>query len=177
MSRRGLQQGFTVMTIERPMFPSTRRAFISTLATLPVAAAVIAPATAIAESDPIFAAIDLHLQARKDHHDAIDIETALEIECWKEKIVETDPRYIAAERATSAASRALDEAGVKLLNVQPTTIAGLIKLLDYFSETEEELFPSGIVDDEGEMSFVHAFVAHASQSLADIAQTLAQATV
>ena len=167
------------MTIERPMFPPTRRAFVGAIATLPLAVAAAAPAAATAEPDPIFAAIDLHLQARKDHHDAIDIETALEIERWKEKIVKTDddPREIAAERAVAAASDAMDEAAVGLLNVQPTTIAGLMALLDYFSETEEELFPSGIIDDEGEMSFVHAFVAHASQSLADIAQTLAQATV
>jgi hypothetical protein len=172
MSRHGLHQGFTAMTTERPMFPPTRRTFIATIATLPISAAVTTSAAATAEPDPIIAAIDLHLQARKDHHAAIDIESALEA------IVETDddPRYIAAERATSAASRALDQAGVDLLNVRPTTVAGLIKLLDYFSETDDELFPSDVFDDEGEMSFVRAFVSHVSQSLGDIVSIAARAT-
>jgi hypothetical protein len=40
VSRRGLHQGLTTMTIKRPMFPTTRREVINSIAALPIAAAI-----------------------------------------------------------------------------------------------------------------------------------------
>jgi hypothetical protein len=63
--RAGLIKDSTTMTIERPIFPPTRRAVIKTAAALPIAAAVptIAPFEASRAIDPIFAAIDAFRRA------------------------------------------------------------------------------------------------------------------
>jgi hypothetical protein len=51
--RAGLIKDSTIMTIERPIFPQTRRAFVNTIAALPIAAAVPAATARIPDAELI----------------------------------------------------------------------------------------------------------------------------
>jgi hypothetical protein len=130
---------------------TSRRTLLTTAAALP---ALAVPALASAAPDPIFAAIEVHRQAYAEFEARVRCEFALEdelpmnnresrIDAYHEKIVETDdPRWVPALRATEEGSDLAELAAIKLLNVDPTTIAGVAALLEYFAEVE-------VVDDGG----------------------------
>jgi hypothetical protein len=132
---------------------------------MPAAASLGLPAVAQAAAgpDPIFAAIEAHRKAHAEFGTIHDRECALEEELPHDKhrsglhpggeIVETDdPRWIAAIQATHEASHLADEAAAGLAGIEPTTIAGVCALLNYFVEVEAidggALWPDNLIDDD-----------------------------
>jgi hypothetical protein len=142
-----------------------RRSFLLKAATSAVV--VTANRSAIAQlqsgTDPILAAIKVHRLAAAAIKRALDTQTALErdlprdkrrssIDAWEETIVETDdPRWIDAERALHNAFDAETDAAIDLLNVHPTTMPGLIALLQYAvaADIDGVSFPSDLMADDG----------------------------
>jgi hypothetical protein len=148
---------------------------------LPVPPAADAQSSA-AEADPIIAAIEAHRRAIAAHSEAVGTEDALGanlpddqqrsvLTAWREEIVETDdPRWIAAIRARWAASDAMEDLAIDLLNTEPTTVAGIEALLRYFAGQETELFPYEVSHDDGsEGPFGSYLVRHAADALRKIA--------
>jgi hypothetical protein len=100
---------------------------------------------AVPVDDPIFAAIERHRIAERELGGVVTEQGKLEDElpkhlrqpdirpaCDINTVVETDdPRWIAAERARVAASEKESECADALLEVRPTTLAGLMNLLRY----------------------------------------------
>jgi hypothetical protein len=172
---------------------SSRRDFLVQAASVAAAGAAIGaslplPALPIAgarssdtEADPIFAAIEAHRRAIAAHGDAVSAESALEqslpddrrlTDAWEDKIVETDdPRWPVALRAVSAASSAMDDAAIDLVNIEPTTVAGVEGLLRYFADQEDALFPDDVSDDDGSVeAFGAGLVRHAADALRKVAR-------
>jgi hypothetical protein len=115
-----------------------------------VSAATVATASPIeAASDPVFAAIEKHRQAYAALSIEIvktdDLEASIpkerrksSIAAWEEEIVETDdPRWIEHQRKMQACSRAEEEATCELAAVIPTGPKGMLALLEYTTEHEE----------------------------------------
>jgi hypothetical protein len=141
---------------------TSRRALLAGLAVAAVPIAAGAQMTAPA-SDPIFDAIATHKAAERAHSDAVLTQSRLEeklprekrrshISAWEEEIVETDdPRWIAAVRATSEASDNLDDCAMALLDIRPTTLAGLGALFRHVSkEADACCLPDGVEVDDRE---------------------------
>jgi hypothetical protein len=156
---------------------TTRRSFLSTAAALAASAAVAIPANAAGASapDPIFEAIEVHNAARLAFENAVSRGCALErelprdktrswITVWEETIVETDdPRWIESvrevHRASEAAAEAAAEAAYALANVAPTTMAGVVGLLQYAISIRPEEWPEGVQsDDDTETRPWHTFL-------------------
>jgi hypothetical protein len=148
-------------------------------ASLPLPAPPAAAQSSAAEADPIFAAIEAHRRAIAAHGEAVGVEMALEVslpddrrltDAWEDEIVETDhPRWPAALRAVSAASSAMDDAAIDLVNIEPTTVAGVEGLLRYFADQEDALFPDDVSDDDGSVeAFGAGLVRHAADALRKI---------
>ena len=141
---------------------TTRRGFLSTAAALTASAAVAIPANAADAStpDPIFEAIEVHKAARLAFEDAVSRGCALErelprgktrswITVWEEEIVETDdPRWIDSIREVNRASEAATDAAYALANVAPTTMAGVVGLLQYAISFPPEEWPEGVESDD-----------------------------
>ena len=141
---------------------TTRRGFLSTAAALGASAAVAIPANAADAStpDPIFEAIDVHKAARLAFENAVSRGCALEqelprektrswITAWEEEIVETDdPRWIDSVREVHRTSEATTDAAYALANVAPTTMAGVVGLLQYAISFPPEEWPEGVESDD-----------------------------
>ena len=141
---------------------TTRRGFLSTAAALAASAAVATPANAADAStpDPIFEVIEVHKAARLAFENAVSRGCALEQELprektrswvtvWEEEIVETDdPRWIDSIREVNRASDAATDAAYALANVAPTTMAGVVGLLQYAISFPPEEWPEGVESDE-----------------------------
>jgi hypothetical protein len=120
--------------------------------------AVPQPAAAI--SDPIFAAIEEHKTARavwiKWVYTHGDLEKELPREKRRsrdEKIVETDdPRWIECQRAVIKTLDDEIDATIPLVDVTPTTRAGVIALLRHAvsNDIDGEGWPRDLVGDDGE---------------------------
>jgi hypothetical protein len=87
--------------------------------------------------DPIIAAIDAHRRACAETWAAYERRTAVEDEFVAGLRVpageaENDPQWIAADDAAGEALAVQDDLAVKLLETQPTTIAGAAALLTYY---------------------------------------------
>jgi hypothetical protein len=138
---------------------TTRRGFLSTAAAMAASAAVAIPADAFG-ADPIFAGIEAHKAARLAFENAFNRSCALEqelprektrswITVWEEEIVETDdPRWIDSVREVNRASDATTEAAYALANVAPTTMAGVVGLLQYAISFPPEEWPEGVESDD-----------------------------
>jgi hypothetical protein len=138
---------------------SSRRGLLMGLA---AAAVVPAPAltTALGNADPVLAAIVAHQAVMRAFSDAVTEENELEealptdlrrsrINALSENIVETDdPRWIAAVRSRSAASDKIDEGAIALLEVRPTTMAGMVTLFRYVAGADERVFPDNVLMDD-----------------------------
>jgi hypothetical protein len=141
---------------------TTRRGFLSTAAALAASAAVAIPANAANAlgADPILAAIEAHRAARLAFENAVSRGSALEqelprektrswITVWEEEIVETDdPRWIDSVREVNRASDAATDAAYALANVAPTTMAGVVSLLQYAISIRPEEWPEGVESDD-----------------------------
>ena len=118
---------------------------------------------AVAEIDPIFAAIEAHKAARAtwicwvDRHMALEAELPKDkrqstVNAWDNEIVlSDDPRWIEAERELSLTSDAEEEAACELVSVRPTTMAGLLALLNHalVYDTDGKGWPRDLCSDDG----------------------------
>jgi len=106
----------------------TRRRLLSIAAGGAVAAAV--PATVIAATvvDPIFAAIDEHPSAIAAHDAATDIRAAFNDVNMND---EQRMQLAVLEAAVDGAWDRLEDAGITLVNTDPTTLAGILALCRY----------------------------------------------
>jgi hypothetical protein len=168
------------MTLERPMFPPrdhSRRGFLSQAASVAVGGAVLAlgtvpprpamaaPASPLAAAnaspataDPIFAAIEAHRAAHAVVCTAVDTVSAREVHLREEgKRMGTPERDDDAqlqehEAILSLAFRAEDVAACVLVDERPTTMAGVMALLQYAitADIDGEGWPSDLVSDDGD---------------------------
>jgi hypothetical protein len=88
-------------------------------------------------SDPIIAAIEAHRRACAETRAAFEHQSAVENELvaavrMPAGEAENDPQWIAANDASGEALAVQDDLAVKLLETQPTTIAGAAALLTYY---------------------------------------------
>jgi len=88
-------------------------------------------------TDPIIAAIEAHRRACAVTRAAFERRSAVEDEFVAGVRVpageaENDPEWIAANDAAGEALAVQDDLAVKLLEIQPTTIAGAAALLSYY---------------------------------------------
>jgi hypothetical protein len=141
---------------------TTRRGFLSTAAALTASAAVAIPANAASAfgADPIFAAIEAHKAARLAFENAVSRGSALDeelpgektrsyITVWEQTIVETDdPRWIESVREVHRASDAETDAACALASIAPTTMAGVVGLLQYTISIRPEEWPEGVQSDD-----------------------------
>lgn len=112
--------------------------------------------------DPILAAIERHKAAYVAHCAAVERHSVLEnelprelrqslITVWDTEIIETDdPRWIQSERDTMACMDAADDIACELVSLEPTTIGGVIALLQYADDFEArgDEWPDHLVDPE-----------------------------
>ena len=82
--------------------------------------------------DPIIAAIEAHRRAYAETCAAYERRNAVEDELMAAGEAESDPQWIAANDAAGEALAAQDDLALKLLETQPTTIAGAAALLTYY---------------------------------------------
>jgi hypothetical protein len=141
---------------------TTRRGLLSTAAALAASAVVAIPANAANAlgADPILAAIEAHRAARLLFENAFIRSCALEQELprektrsyitdWEEEIVETDdPRWIDSVREVNRTCDAATDAACALANVAPTTMAGVVGLLQYAISFPPEEWPEGVQSDD-----------------------------
>jgi hypothetical protein len=136
-----------------PTNTPTRRRFLSTAATLAAGGAALGLAIppALATDDPIFVAIEAHKAAFARVIAAIDVEQAAEA-ATPRGMRETDEHYLRAGEAVSAAWEAEGDAAIELLNVYPTTMAGVMALLEYSisADRDGETWPRHLLSDDGE---------------------------
>jgi hypothetical protein len=86
-------------------------------------------------NDPIIAAIDAHRRACAETRVALEHQIAVENELVaRPGMLEGEPQneWIAASAAAGEALALQDGLGVKLLETQPTTVAGAAALLTYY---------------------------------------------
>jgi len=152
---------------------ATRRCFLSTAVGIAAGSTALALANPVlaAANDPMFAAIEVHKAARLAFENAVSRGCALEQELprektrswiitWEEEIVETDdPRWIDSVREVNRASDAATDAAYALANVAPTTMAGVVGLLQYAISVRPEEWPEGVQsDDDTETRPWHTFL-------------------
>jgi hypothetical protein len=131
------------MTLARPMFPPR--------ATAPEGAR-LSPPSSISGSpaDPAFDAIDAHRRAVAAYNATCVQQEQLEADIPREKrqtgycpgedleVAEADdPRWIAFETDMKSCTEAEIDAECELADVVPTTLAGVIALLDYATTVEK----------------------------------------
>jgi hypothetical protein len=159
-----------------PVVP-TRRCFLSTaagvaaggaalaLATTPPASAATAPASPLAPAnaapasvDPIFEAIEAHKVASAAMFVAVGVVSAREKELHadgKRRFgpdgAEIDAEMLKRETALEQAFDAETDAACALIDVYPTTIAGVLALLHYVTaaDTDGELWPRELHSNDG----------------------------
>jgi hypothetical protein len=139
---------------------TTRRGFLS--AALAASAAVVTPATAAnaLRADPIFEAIEVHRAARLAFENAVSRGSALDeelpsektrswITVWEQTIIETDdPRWIDSVREINRTCDAETDAACALASIAPTTMAGMMRLLQYAISIRPEEWPEGVQSDD-----------------------------
>ena len=152
-----MTQADSVLSTPRTNTPTSRRRFLSTAAALAAGGAALGLAIppAFATDDPIFVAIEAHKAAFAHVIAAIDIEQAVEASIPKEmrsQIHETDERWLESGKAVSAAWEAEGDAAIELVNVHPTTMAGVVALLEYAisADRDGETWPRDLLSGDGE---------------------------
>lgn len=146
---------------------TTRRAILAGAAALPALAipALAMPSIAApASADPIFAAIDRHRAAYAEFERVCYLQEELEKTIPKERrvrhyvgdrdnaemIANDDPAWTKYQDSWFASADDADDRAVDLLNVAPTSTAGIAALLEYSAAFEKrggELFPQ--ITEEG----------------------------
>jgi len=163
---------------------ATRRRFLSQSAGVAAGGAVLAlaipaapaaanaPRAPAALADPIFGAIEAHKAARAIVYSAVDAVSArekhLEGEGKRCRDYEGDAHLKQCEAALSRAFEAETEAACSLVSERPTTMPGVMALLQYAiaADTDGEGWPSDLVsDDDGKTRSWHFFLI---ESLAEV---------
>jgi hypothetical protein len=153
------------MTTSKNSTSPGRRAFLSSVAALSVAATITSPAITLSP-DPIFAAIEAHKAACVTMLKTLAVHSALDRElpadkcqssvtAWGETIVVTDdPRWIECERAVMRSYDYETDAACSLVSIVPTTMAGVVALLQYANsaDTDGEAWPRELQSDDGSKS-------------------------
>jgi hypothetical protein len=162
--------------------PTSRRRFLSAAATLAAGGAALGLTIppALATDGPIFVAIEKHRSAFASVVAAIDVEQAAEAATPK-GMRETDEHYLEAREAVSAAWEAEGDAAIELLNVYPTTMAGVMALLDYAisADRDGETWPQHLLSDDGETggSWHHFLIQNLTKILPDLLRETTGETV
>jgi len=127
------------------------------------------------DPDPILQFIDDHKNAHAEHgaacHHLSEMEQIIPDEMQKGttsgfevQIVETDdPRWTAANVRYNESAIKLDNIAIDMLNVAPTTLAGLEAILKYAAQYTQDgfLWPgAGLIGDDGEEDGKSAFASH-----------------
>jgi hypothetical protein len=163
----------TNTTISRNDAPS-RRIFLSQAAGVAAGGAVLIGAATMTGAavachgapDPILETIEAHKAARATwiewvyRHSDLEEELPQEkckswADMYEEKIFEMDdPRWIECERAVVRTMNAEIDAAVVLVDVRPTTQAGICALLQYAhaSDTDGEAWPRELQSDDGKIT-------------------------
>jgi hypothetical protein len=150
---------------------TTRRRFLSQAAGVATGGAVLGmalpmpvPAAALERvPDPIAEVIEAHKAARATWIAAVyrhsDLEQELprdlrrsHADVWEEKIVETDdPRWIECERDVIRTMYLESDAACELVGVRPTTMKGVMALLEYalVTDTDGAAWPTDLESDDG----------------------------
>jgi hypothetical protein len=106
--------------------------------------------------DPIYAVIEAHRKATREHIEAVRIQFAYEEEGGIKG--ERRQEYNRLVALTNAANDAMDEAGCSLVNTGPTTLAGILALCRYikplFGETDQPGLPENIEYDDGTSAYI-----------------------
>jgi hypothetical protein len=136
---------------------TSRRTFINLMAA--TAATATALPAALAATDPIFEAIDIHRKAYAAFSNCFTEHARLEdtlptsttqtsISRWETEIVET-PRWVASEKDVHELSDAEEAAAIGLVSILPTTMNGVLALLNYVVAVERAggQWPSDLIDD------------------------------
>ncbi|MEA2822429.1 MAG: hypothetical protein QOJ86_4433 [Bradyrhizobium sp.] len=138
---------------------TTRRGFLSTATALAAPAAVANVANARGK------AARLAFENAVSRGSALDKELPGEktrswITVWEQTIVETDdPRWIASVREVHRTSDAETDAACALASIAPTTMAGVVGLLQYAISIRPEEWPEGVQsDDDTETRPWHTFL-------------------
>jgi hypothetical protein len=141
----------------------SRRAVLAgiSVAAAPMVVAVDKSLGAVALSDdPIFAAIAAHKAAERAFSDILHEQSRLEgalpkslrqseITSFGEEIAPTDdPRWIANQRAVNEAGDEVYRVALTLLDIQPTTAAGMVSLFRYVADADESSFPCSVLWDD-----------------------------
>ena len=84
---------------------------------------------------------------------------------WEEDIVATDPRWIECERAVLRRIDEETEAACTLINILPTTMAGVVALLRYTldADTDGEGWPPEVESDDHIRSWRHCLRANLAE--------------
>jgi hypothetical protein len=95
------------------------------------------------------------------------------VDCFEERIVETDdPRWIECEREIIRTMDAESDAACTLVSISPTTLAGVLALLQYAvaRDTDGEAWPRDLVSDDGTKarSWHYFLIENVAATLADI---------
>jgi hypothetical protein len=142
---------------------TTRRGFLSTAAAAAATAAAAIPANAAnpLRADPIFEAIEVHRAARLAFENAVSRGSALDeelprektpscITVWEQTIIETDdPRWIDSVHEVNRTSDAETDAACALVSIAPTTMAGVVRLLQYTINIQPEEWPTELQSNDG----------------------------
>jgi hypothetical protein len=130
---------------DNAMSKLSRRSLVSSAAALP---ALAIPAVAAASTDdPIFAALAEHKSAVQAFEEAVKHQD------YNSVFEKDDPRRVAAEEQYNKTKDAMDDAGFRMLNIEPTSMQGVVALLKYMIDNIEENgdvmgWPSDLLPDE-----------------------------
>jgi hypothetical protein len=131
----------------------SRRSILGAIAVGSIAG--LSPAIAAAlPDDPIFAVIERHRKACREHHEALDIHMDFEELGMTGAKLEEYKRLVAE---TAAAYDELEDAGLDLINTRPTTLAGIFALCQYikplFAEEDAPDLPENILYDDDRTAY------------------------
>ena len=127
-----------------PVDPTRRH--LLTVAAGGAVAALALPTAKASEADPIFAVIERHGKACREHNEAIDTHMDFEeVGMTGEKL----EKYNSLVADTAAAYDELEDAGLDLINTRPTALAGIFALCQYikplFAEDDAPDLPEYIL--------------------------------
>ena len=109
-----------------------------------------------AASDPIYAVIEQHRKAARDHIEAARIQFAYEEHGGKRG--ERREEYERLYAATGTAYDEMDETGCTLVNTRPTTLAGILAHCRYieplFAETDQPDLPELIEYEDSASAYI-----------------------
>jgi hypothetical protein len=132
---------------------------------LPVALTAGSDVAAASEADAIFAAIESHRSAVASRDAFFDERSGFE-----ETLPEGDPKWAQIDQADEAAYEVEETATCEMLNVEPTTLAGVTAILAYTVEVLKRgcRFSTFLGDDGKPNSFEYFLMSNCAEALAKL---------